>query len=392
MSSIVTTIAVSIATTLGALRGVEPPHDLPNPTDTPPAARLLLASAKTGLRDLATALLRAQPEQTAAELQQAMTDALRGAGALAQCESLYGNLEPPKVASHGDDLLAVVATLDIACGDDTAFFLFRRERGLWTLVLDRENNDYETVSGAAGAFQYRISEPDAHGSRLVLTADINPWCSSNWQSLRWELRRLHPGWRMPEEIDAGETGINIEGEVKLVATPDTFGLEYVGSSICPAHVAREYHRYYRILPGNQFERIEPIATYPLEYLEEWLIDNRNDSLNLDGEFEDVAKCRNGVWQIKHVPYDEENGKDIYFIVTEENGKYDMTAITYEPRTGCKSEYDHSADEEKELHEKPPTLTRSLLPPPRHDGGRLAERDDPRGDAGAFQAPQDDQHE
>jgi hypothetical protein len=336
MSSIVTTIAISIATTLATLRGVDIPHDLPNPTDTPPAARVLLASAKSGLRDLATALLRAHPEQTAAELQQAMTDALTGAGALEQCESLYGNLEPPKVANHGDDLLAVVTTLDIACGDDTAFFLFRRERGVWTLVLDRENNDYETVAGAAGSFQYRISPPDAHDSRLIVTADVNPWCSSNWQTLRWELRRLNPGWRMPEEIDGGEEGINIQGEVTLDATPDTFGLEYLGSSICPAHVAREYHRHYRILPGNQLERIEPIATYPLEYVDEWLLANPDNRLKVEGEFKTPERCRDGLWQIAYEP-DEEGEVYTYFFVAEENGKFRMVSVESEPHDGCTPE-------------------------------------------------------
>lgn len=338
MSSIITTIAISVATTLATLRGVEiplnPPN--PNPTDTPPAARVLLASAKTGLRDLATALLRAHPAQTAAELQQAMTDTLTAAGAFEHCESLYGNLEPPKVDGYGDDLLAVVATFDIACGDDTALFLFRRERGVWTLVLDRENNDYETVAGAAGSFQYRISAPDVHGSRLVLTADINPWCSSVWQSLRWELRRVNPGWRMPEEIDSGEEGINISGEVTLDATPDTFGLEYLGSSMFPAHVSREYHRYFRILPGNQLERIEPIATYPLEYVEEWFLANPDDRPQVEGGFNALARCRDGLWQLRYEP-DEENEAPTYFFIAEENGKFRMISVENEPHDGCTRE-------------------------------------------------------
>lgn len=392
MREIVTTLAVSIATTLGALRGVDVPDHPPNPnpTDTPPAARALVANVKADLRDLAVALLRAQPAQTAKELQQAMTDALTHAGAFQHCESLYGNLEPPKVANHGDDLLAVVTTLDIACGDDTAFFVFRRERGVWTLVLDRENNDYETVAGAAGSFQYSISPPDARGARLVLTADINPWCSSSWQSLRWELRRLNPSWRMPEEIVSGEEGIYIQGEVKLETTADTFGLEYVGSSICPAHVSRDYHRYYRVLPGNRLERIEPIATDPLEYVEEWLIANRDNPLTAEGEFNTPARCRDGLWQMAFEPYDE-GEVYTYFYVAQENGKFRMVSVEHERHDGCGPE--DESGQEKELHEKPPPLTRSLLPPPRDRGDSLAaERDHPRRNAGALQAAADDQHE
>ena len=254
MSSAIVTIAFSVATTLGALRGLEAVPEDPFPTDVPPAARVLLANAKAELRDLATSLLHdqsADAKLAAANVQRAMTEALNAAGALEACDSQYGNLEAPKITSAGDDLVAVVVDLAIPCGDDASLFLFRHDAGGWHLVLDRERNDYETVAGGAGGLEYRVSAPDEHGSYLVLVSDINPWCISMWQAIRWEVFRLNRGWRDPEKVADGYDSIYLDSDLKLEVTPDTFGLEYTGSSIDSGRVMRDYHRHYRVLPGNR---------------------------------------------------------------------------------------------------------------------------------------------
>lgn len=341
MSSAIVTIAVSLATTLGALRGLQPVPEDPFPSNVPPAARVLLANAKAGLRDLTASLLHDQPADSrlaAANVERAMSEALKTSGALDACDTQYGNLEEPKITSAGDDLIAVVFVLTIPCGDDASLFLFRHDTGGWHLVLDRERNDYETVAGGAGSLEFRVSPPDTHGSRLVLVSDINPWCISNWQSLRWDVFRLNRGWRDPEIVTSGSDSIYLDEELSLAVTPDTFGLDYTGSSVDSSRVMRGYHRHYRILPGNRLERIEPIAASPLEVIEEWFLQNDVDVREAGGgEFQQPARCSDGTWQVRFDFYpgeDEDEGKVTYFFVSEEKETFRMVANTAEPREGC----------------------------------------------------------
>jgi hypothetical protein len=187
-----------VAATLGALRGVFVDDASGFATQVPPVARTLMANAKAELRELASTLLRDQPadaKAAATHLGTALHDALNAGRALEECDSQYGTLFPPEVTAPAGDLVAVKVVLAIPCGGDASLFLFRHEDGHWRLVLDRERNDYEEVSGGAGDFLFRVSSPDARGSFLVIAADISPWCSSNWQSLRYDELRHYPPMR-----------------------------------------------------------------------------------------------------------------------------------------------------------------------------------------------------
>jgi hypothetical protein len=350
MKTIALTAAFSIASTLGALRGVQVPEE-PFATDVPPAVRVLLAGVKAGLRDMATSLIRDQPaggNAAAAGLERAMTATLRQAGALDACESQYGSLSEPKVTSPAGDLVAVVTDLAIPCGEDTSLFLYRHDADGWHLVLDREKNDYAEVSGAAGSFEFRVSPPDEHGSRLVATADIAPWCTSNWHSLRWDLFRINPGWRDPETLATGTESIYVQDEIDMTVTPDTFSLNYVGSSIDLGRVMRDYHHYYRVTAGSGLERIDPIADSPLEFIEEWLLQKDPENLPL-GEFHHTAHCEGGLWEFELWVYGEDDVDDItYFVVAEENGKYRMVSVSDSARDDCK--YDDPEEDFPHAHE------------------------------------------
>jgi hypothetical protein len=329
--------AHDVESALGALRGIVVPEE-PFATDVPPAARALMAEAKAGLRDLASSLLRDQPagaKTTAVYLGAVLHNSLDSAGAFEECHSQYGTLLPPEVTAPAGDLVAVLVVLAIPCGQDASLFLFRYESGRWQLVLDRERNDYEQVSGGAGAFEFRVSEPDAGGSYLVISADINPWCTSNWQSLRYDVVRINRGWRDPEPIADGVEYIFLEDEIGLEVTSDSFSLSFVGGSIDPARVTRDYQRHYRVEAGNRVVRVGPIANTPMEYVEEWLLMNKDQKvLERDGggEFATPARCSDGTWEIEYDPYDDD-ADPAYFYVAEENGTFRMVAAGNEPHDG-----------------------------------------------------------
>jgi hypothetical protein len=323
----------------------------------------------------------------AASLERAMNATLHQAGALDACESQYGSLSEPKVTSPAADLVAVVTDLSIPCGEDTSLFLFRHDADGWHLVLDREKNDYAEVSGAAGSFEFRVSPPDEHGSRLVAAADIAPWCTSNWHSLRWDLFRINPGWRDPEAVAAGTESIYVQDDIDMSVTPDTFSLNYVGSSIDMGRVMRDYHRHYRITAGNRLERIEPIAGSPFEFVEEWLLTQYGTDDGPLGEFHHAAHCSDGLWQVElwiDDPDDPDSYDVMYFVVAEENGRYRMVSAGDSSREDCK--YD---DPEEEVPHAPANTLSGRLRASRR-GGEDSER--PGWNIGPFQTAADGQHE
>lgn len=91
------------------------------------------------------------------------------------------------------DLIAVTTTIGVLCGADTSLYLFKYEGKNWKLILASEANDYDLISGAQGNFEFGVSWPDRSGEFFVVTASVNPWCTSNWQAITY--RVLRPGPR-----------------------------------------------------------------------------------------------------------------------------------------------------------------------------------------------------
>ena len=346
-SAIASGPAHDVAATLGALRGIVVP-ERPFATDIPPVARVLMANAKAELRELAGTLLRDQPagaKAAAANLTTALRDALNETEVLKECDSQYGALLTPVVTAPAADLVAVQVVLAIPCGQDASLFLFRHEDGRWRLVLDHERNDYEEVSGGSGDLSFRVSAPDPRGSYLVISADITPWCSSNWQSMRYDVFRINSGWRDPEPIAGGVEVIYLEDEIGLDVAPDSFSLTFAGSSIDPSRVVRGYQRHYRVEAGNRLTRVDPIADTPLEFVEEWLLMNEDHKPLVEGggEFAVPARCSDGVWEIHYDLYRDDGEEPAYFYVAEENGAFRMVAAGKAQREGCDGKPSQNGD-------------------------------------------------
>lgn len=103
----------------------------------------------------------------------------------------YGSIyeirvEQPK---NHPELIVATTSLGVCCGEDTSFYLFRKQDSKWQLILEQEAKDYDDVDGAHGRFSYAISPATKEKDFFVVTANVNPWCSSNWQSLRYTVMR-----------------------------------------------------------------------------------------------------------------------------------------------------------------------------------------------------------
>ncbi|HZS06788.1 MAG TPA: hypothetical protein VFD58_18275 [Blastocatellia bacterium] len=207
----------SIAQTVGSLREIKTSDADPLPA----AAIPLLRRLKHQLRDLVSAKLNAQNEgqPTPAQSEAGIQAALKKIGVAVEepkevvvdekyedRDYVYGDIygvEIRRPAGH-HDLLAATITVGVCCGEDTSLYLFRKQGRAWKLILADESDGYTEVSGAQGRFRYVISAPDRRGDFFVVTANVNPWCTSNWQGLRYKVSRPGPQPDRPEVILRGE--------------------------------------------------------------------------------------------------------------------------------------------------------------------------------------------
>ena len=172
----------------------------------PARAKPLLATLKKQLEDLVSATL-ADPSAahlSASDLQFNINAKLKADGVLTDRSADttadenyvdsrydYGDVFEINVTQPAEhpDLLAVTTTIGICCGEDTSFYLYRRQSDRWSLALAYTAGYYDEISGAHGQVQFGISPADKAGKPFIVVANVNPWCTSNWQSLRYAVLR-----------------------------------------------------------------------------------------------------------------------------------------------------------------------------------------------------------
>jgi hypothetical protein len=191
-----------IKTTVAKLRAF---HVEPLDNRIPPGVETLLHELKSQLRDLAADTLNEHGGKvsSADDIEVKLNSNLRDQGLLINEDAdpngdeylhkgfLYGGIYAfsVRLAPNNPDWLAVTTELELCCGSDTSLYLFKHSRATWELALAQEANNYHDVSGAQGLFQYAISAPDHQKQFFVVTVNVNPWCISNWQQLRYEVLR-----------------------------------------------------------------------------------------------------------------------------------------------------------------------------------------------------------
>lgn len=264
----------SLAGTARQLRHIQPVEE----RDVPPAARSLITTWKKQLRGFISRELNAGPYGNAPadrirdDLKAALArEGVRVGEEQKDGEGPYGwlsDLEVRRSEGH-DHLLAVTVTQGIACGSDAALYLFEQTKERWRLVLALESNDYKEVSGALGSFDFRISPPDKKGGFFIVAADINPWCSSNWQRLRYRAYRLGGDPLRPVPFFEETEGI-YQWDLELAVKADQFQVTFQGSqSLDLGILVRDYVRAFQVT-GTKAERIGPLAKEPRGFIDEWI--------------------------------------------------------------------------------------------------------------------------
>ncbi len=257
-----------------------------NPSgDVPPSAQKLLPQLKAALREIIGRTINEHYSSSPEILHDSILSDLKKAGIEAlsrvQREGYYtadgddfGYLSDVTVRQpeRHPDLVAVVTNLTIPCGSDASLNLYRRTGGAWQLILVAESNGYANISGAQGSFQFTISPPDNEGNWFVVAADVNPWCSSNWQQLRYKVLRPGEDFNHSQVLLDEHTTIylGVDQPYRLTVNPGGFEIRNVASQGLDDSIMTRVHVQKYEVNGDRVTRVPPLALAPEDFLDEWV--------------------------------------------------------------------------------------------------------------------------
>ena len=175
----------------------------------------------------------------------------------------YGQIHEVKVDWKPNGLstwAAFTTTLGIKCGEDSSLYLLQRNGDVWHLRLAMESNMQLGIDSALGYFQYAVSQAGPDGHFFVVGADVNPWCSSNWQQLRFEAFALDASGTASKVLSKS-SDIFLGGypPYKLSIQNHVFTLEFAAQGE-PGEVRTHLISY--SVEGSSAMRVAPIATKP----------------------------------------------------------------------------------------------------------------------------------
>jgi hypothetical protein len=278
--------ATTIVETVRQLRAIEVP-EFPS-TDVPTPARVLLTQLKHQLRDLIAKTLNDPSKQTLTpgEIRAVILDRLQSEGVELKLVKpgiqvgtdvdidKYGLVQEIRMEhpSGQKELLAAVTTLQIPCGQDSSFYIFQHIDAGWKLILTQEANNYDQINGAQGSFDYAVSPADHAGNWFAVAVDINPWCTSVWQGIRYKVLRVGPTPDEPVVVLSRHEGVNLNFEpaYKLSIGNDGFRLLFGGGQNLDMDLMLRVHVANYAVAGNRATRVPPIALLPQDFLDEWV--------------------------------------------------------------------------------------------------------------------------
>jgi hypothetical protein len=273
--------------------------------DVPPAAQKLLPQFKSGLREIIGRSLNDHPSSSPEILHGLILSDLNKAGVEALSLLQQGRYYTPEGDDFGylydvtvrqpsrhPDLMAVVTELTIPCGSDASLYLYRRSGATWQLTLVAESNGYADITGAQGSFQFAVSPPDDQGNWFVIAADVNPWCSSNWQQLRYKV--LRPGEDVNHTVVLLDEHRNIylgaDQPYRLTVNPHGFEIRNVAYQALDTSILTRVHVQKYEVSGNRVKRIAPLGLAPEDFLDEW-VDMKWENASSWASGADMAKLQ-----------------------------------------------------------------------------------------------------
>jgi hypothetical protein len=165
--------------------------------------------------------------------------------------------------------LVLRVTLLVPYGNDTAIHVYRRGGVGLLRLLSYQAPPYRTIAGAFSDAKWEVAPADENGRWYVLAANVNPWPSSAWQTLRFAV--LRPA-KDPDRPTTWSRRVDIylgmEEAYKLHALSREFTVSYEGATFDLGRLVRAHvERYVQVKGG--WSRAHPLALGPVDFLDEW---------------------------------------------------------------------------------------------------------------------------
>jgi hypothetical protein len=280
-------------------------------------------------------------------------------------ESLYGgalqiNVTKPEA---GPELIAVQASFNVGCGDDTMLLIYQWKRDAWQPAVRWQSSDYKEILGAFGDFfQFIILPQNEPGEWLVAVAHGTPWCTSRWSA--YDLDLIQPATKpVPQRVIVHRNAGYIRGDVDptLILAPGGFELRLQTGQLDVDLMTRMGVYRYRLV-DNKLQRVQPIAMNGRDFVDEWLLSDWSDAIrwtasahltNLQNVHAGVAKrhahesavhtlfsygpVRRCTGDSKHfqVEFDRDPGATTYFQIEEGENSFTMLDASSVPDPRCK---------------------------------------------------------
>jgi hypothetical protein len=169
-------------------------------------------------------------------------------------------------------LIAITATFDMPCADDTMLMIFAPLRDSWQEVIRRQSTLHKDIGGAFAGFQYGISPAKESGSWFVVTTHIEPWCTSNWTEIDYTV--LRPADReLPARTLLSQRSDIFKGDEdfgKLTVGQNDFVLTFKGQNVDTGLIVRSYIFHFSVIGDSVKRMLEPIAASPRNFVDDWL--------------------------------------------------------------------------------------------------------------------------
>lgn len=363
--------------TAQALRAVEPDvRDRRVPAEEriveptiPRDARRLLPIFKHQLRDLFAAVLDASANASGDELKRRFELELAKVGVPGDAErgGLFGFLQEVDVRAWPTRIVLAVR-LSVVCGSDTSVYVFERSSDRWRRTLDLESNGYKDVSGARGSASWTIV--DAADGWYLVSSDVNPWCTSNWQRIRWVALRPGPSPERPRVLykDDATIYLGVDEPYRLTTNRDTFTIVWWGADDLDVDILVRAHTATFAIARDVVRRLQPVAFRADDFVDEWALTPWREAarwtrtadrksarhwhtlLGRSGRrrtyltlFEFVQPCPDAALTqvgVSFEPYEDANGlpadvpDDLFFMVAQRASAFELVDVSTTPFSNC----------------------------------------------------------
>jgi hypothetical protein len=132
-----------------------------------------------------------------------------------------------RVKGHAG-LLYVGVTLDLPCGSDDTMHLLRVSGGKLCRVLTAGAHNYASAHLAQFRLIHAVTPADRDGKYFVVTANLNPNCSSLWRLLEYRVLTPSSDPDTPRVLAYGKTEARLDERIWIEATKDSASIHFVG--------------------------------------------------------------------------------------------------------------------------------------------------------------------